>query len=182
MAEQDEHHLIARHKWMELWTGYNDQPYLQIPPGVFVVPMNYAGEVMMIREPAIPSGERVLELPGGKIDEGESPSQAANRELQEEIGYKAEVLFPLGVLNPLTRHARWDLHLFLGRNLMPSRMMGDEIYQIEIERVPLDTFELLIASGRLHDSSVIAALYMARQFISGKLVVRSPQDSPHHDP
>ncbi|RPJ01842.1 MAG: NUDIX domain-containing protein [Chloroflexi bacterium] len=178
MSETIDHHFVARHKWMELWTGYNDQPYLRVPAGVYIVPMNYAGEVMMIREPAIHSGEWVLELPGGKIDEGESPSQAANRELQEEIGYKAEVLFPLAVLNPLTRHARWDLHLFLARNLMPSRMMGDEIYQIEIERVPLETFEPLIASGRLQDSSVIAALYMARQFISGKLVVNPLTDKP----
>jgi 8-oxo-dGTP pyrophosphatase MutT (NUDIX family) len=178
MADGQENRIIVGHKWMTLCAGYNDQPYVDVPPGVYIVPMNYAGEVLMIREPAIPSGEMVLELPGGKIDEGESPAEAANRELQEETGYRAEVLFPLGVLKPLSRHARWDLHLFLARNLMPSRLVGDEIYQIEIERVPLDAFESLITSGRMRDSSMIAALYIARQFISGKFLVRP--GTPHH--
>ena len=41
---------------------------------------------------------------------------------------------------------------------------------IEVERVPFDTFEGLITAGRLHDANAIAALYMARQFIGGKLI------------
>ncbi len=69
---------------------------------------------------------------------GKSPAEAANRELQEEIGYKAEVLFPLGVFTRWPVICDWQIHLFLGRNLMPSRKIGDEIYQIEVERVPFE--------------------------------------------
>jgi hypothetical protein len=53
---------------------------------------------------------------------------------------------------------------------MPSRKLGDEVYRIEVERVPFDTFEGLITAGRLHDANAIAALYMARQFIGGRLI------------
>jgi ADP-ribose diphosphatase len=173
-----ENRIIARHKWMALCAGYNDEPFVDVQPGLYVVPLNYAGEILFIREPAIHNGESVLSLPGGVVDSDESPAEAANRELQEEIGYKADVLFPIGVLNPLARHARWDIHLFLARNLMPSRKIGDEIYQIEVERVPFDQFEALITSGRLRDSNVIAALYLVRQFIGGRLIFDRTEKTP----
>ena len=168
--------LIAQYKWLSLWSGYNDEPFIESSPGVAIIPINYAGEVLFIREPAIPSGDRVLTLPAGAVDAGEDPVEAANRELQEEIGYKADVLFPLGALHPLSRHAIWTVHLFLARNLMPSRKMGDEVYQITIERVPFEDFERVIADGRLRDSTWIAGLYLARSFVQGKLMDGAPQD------
>lgn len=171
MAEK---RVIAQHKWLTLGAGYNDEPFVQTQPGVYIVPLNYAGEVLLIREPAIYNSELVLGLPGGVIEEGESPAEAANRELQEEIGYRADVLFPLGMIQPLARYADWNIYPFLARNLVPSRRIGDEVYQIETERVPLADFETLITSGWLHDSNVIAVLYMARQFVGGKLVYTQP--------
>jgi hypothetical protein len=50
--------------------------------------------------------------------------------------------------------------------LQPSKLQGDEAYEITVERVPLAQFEELIASGRLCDSSVIAALFLARNFLA----------------
>ncbi len=166
--------LIAQHKWLSLWTGYNDEPFVESSPGVAIIPINYAGEVLFIHEPAVTNGQRVLTLPAGAVEVGEDPAEAANRELQEEIGYKADVLFPLGALQPLSRHAIWTVHLFLARNLMPSRKMGDEIYQITIERVPFEGFESVIADGRLRDSTWIAGLYLARSLVQGKLTDAAP--------
>jgi len=165
--------LIARHKWLSLYAGYYDQPFVTCRQGVVIIPMNYAGEILFIREPANYSGEFLLTLPGGAIDDGEAPAEAANRELQEEIGFKAEVLFSLGMLNPVGRFGQWPLYMFFARNLKPSRRVGDEIYQIEIERVPFDEFERLIERGQLDDAVTIAGLYMARRFIEGKLTFES---------
>ncbi len=165
--------LIARHRWLSLYAGYNDEPFLACKYGVIIIPMNYAGEILFIREPAIYSGEYMLTLPGGGIDDGETPAESANRELQEEVGYKADVLFPLGFVEPLARHGDWNIYLFFARNLNPSRRVGDEIYQIEIERVPFDGFERLIENGQLRDPVAIAGLYMARRFMEGKLVFKA---------
>ena len=43
-----------------------------------------------------------LELPGGHVDESESPEQAARKELREETGFIAEEMIPLGWLSPDT--------------------------------------------------------------------------------
>lgn len=55
--------------------------------------------------------------------------------------------------------------VYLGRDLTASRLVGDEDYIIEIERVPLAMFEDLITAGRLLEARVIAALYMAKSFL-----------------
>jgi ADP-ribose diphosphatase len=161
--------VIARHQWMTLCAGLWDEPYLSVDSGIFVVPVNDQGEVLFIVEPSVVDGHPVLSLPAGVIDPGEAPASAANRELQEEAGVKANRLDFLGSVDPLARHARWKMHLFLGRDLIPSRLEGDEAFTIQVERVALADFEVLIDAGRLTYAPVIAALYLARRFMAGGL-------------
>lgn len=157
--------FVARHKWLSLYVGYRDEPYVECSPGVMMVPLTEAGDVLCIIERTVPLDAPLLALPGGALDDGESPADSANREMQEEAGYRAGRVYFLGKLTPLGKHALWDIHLFLGRDLIPSRLEGDEGYEMGIERVPLARFETLIAAGRLADSTVIAALFMARHFL-----------------
>lgn len=157
--------LVARHKWMSLHVGYLNEPYVFGGQGIFVVPLNAQREVLFIIEPAIPDARPVLTLPAGAIDVGEDARLSANRELQEEAGYRAGRLDLLAQLNPLARHAVWDIYHFLARDLTPSRLPGDEAYTIETEWVPLDDFEQLIHTGRLTYASIIAALYLTRSFL-----------------
>ena len=157
--------LVARHRWLSLRTGLYDEPYVMSSPGVQIVPVNAAGEVLFIVEPTVPTGELVLTIPGGGVDGDEDHQIAANRELQEEIGFKAQRLDYLGVLNPETRHTVWPVHLYLGRDLVESHLQGDEEHAIQIEALPLATFPTLMKSRRLNDAIIIAALYMARDLI-----------------
>jgi hypothetical protein len=56
--------------------------------------------------------------------------------------------------------------VYLARQLTPSELPGDEDYEIEVSQVSLGSFEALIEDGRLLDARVIAALYLARAFMS----------------
>ncbi len=158
---------VARHKWLELHADAAGEPYLVAPPRVLVVPLNYAGEVLCVQER--PQDGARLALPGSMVDQGDHPLRAAKRALQAETGFKAEAWFPLGMLALFESHAQWDVHLFLARNLEPARSMAAAIYQGATARVPLDSVEAAIASGRLRDATTIAALFMARQAINGAL-------------
>ena len=73
---------------------------IESPAWVNVVALTPHDELVMVRQ--FRQGSRVvtLEVPGGLVDPGESPEQAAARELIEETGYRADRLACLGSLNP----------------------------------------------------------------------------------
>lgn len=167
VANQKER-FVAGHRWLSLWRGYRDEPYLVSSDGVSVVAVNQAGEVLLINEPTVFDKQSVLMLPGGSVEEGEAPEISANRELQEEIGYQATRLDLLHCLYPLRRHGNWRVYIYLARDLRESALVGDEGYDLPLTRVPLANFEQLLASNQLQDATTIAALYMARSFIASQ--------------
>lgn len=65
------------------------------PDSAIVLVVNELGEVLLVRQFRPTLGETTLEFPAGAIDAGESPLQAAKREVLEETGYEAK-LFQLG--------------------------------------------------------------------------------------
>jgi ADP-ribose pyrophosphatase len=56
---------------------------------VAVLAIQDDGKIVLVRQYRYPVDAFVWELPAGRLDDGESPEQAAQRELQEEIGFKA---------------------------------------------------------------------------------------------
>ena len=158
--------IVGRYKWLELRIGPLDEPYVSTNDGVLMVPLDAESQVLFINEPAVTHGKPVLTLPGGAVDDGEDAAVSANRELQEEIGCRAGRMDYLGELHPLARHGLWKIHVFLARDLVPSRLVGDEQHAIEIERKALAGFEELIAARRLNDSTAIAALFLTRSLLA----------------
>src|SRR3990172_9370461 len=49
---------------------------------VAVVPLLEGGDVLLVRQYRLPAGETLLEVPAGGVDDGETPEQAAQRELE----------------------------------------------------------------------------------------------------
>lgn len=60
-------------------------------PSVAVVALTEDGDVLLTRQFRPGPGRFLLELPGGYLDEGESPLEAAERELLEETGHRGDI-------------------------------------------------------------------------------------------
>src|SRR5436305_465953 len=73
-----------------------------IKPGVSVLALDADGTVCLTHEFHYGVGRVTLEVVSGGIDEGESPEDAAKRELKEELGITAEEWSDLGVVDPFT--------------------------------------------------------------------------------
>ena len=84
---------------------------------VNVVALTAAGEVVMVRQWRHGSREVTLEIPGGIVDPGESPEQAAVRELLEETGFGGGTPVALGSVNPNPALFGNRVHTFLVRDV-----------------------------------------------------------------
>ena len=164
--------LAYQSRWFSIAVTSTGEEVVLAADEALIVPLTAEGEVLLTLEPSAAFHEPTLVLPGGVVEAGEPPAEAANRELQEEIGSKAERLDLLGELRPFSKYLTVRSYIYLARDLVPGRLTGDEGYQIGIERVPLSDFETLIANGRLRDARVIAALYMAQSFMQAQQASR----------
>ena len=72
--------------------------YIRHPGAVCLVPLTAEGEILMVRQYRYPFGRMLLEVPAGKLDPGESPRDAALRELSEAPGAAADEQRALGDL------------------------------------------------------------------------------------
>lgn len=129
-----------------------------------VVPITNDGQLVLTKEYFAAIDDYQISLPKGRVD-SERPLEAANRELQEEIGYKAMELIPLGTLIVSPGNIRHKTHIYLARKLVESRLSGEEDEEIELIKIPFDDFEKFIETKQLTEARVIAALYMARKYL-----------------
>ena len=155
-------------KYFSIKANHDGTEFVQAQDEVMIVPIMQNEEVILTREPSSAFAESVLILPGGSIESNEQAQQAAHRELQEEIGYKANQIDFLGELKAFSKYLKVRTLIFMARKLKKSMLPKDEEYKIAQEKQPLRDFEKLIENGELKDARVIAALLMARNYLTKK--------------
>jgi ADP-ribose pyrophosphatase len=107
--------------------------------------------------------ETVLECPSGGLD-GEEPEIAARRELEEETGWVADTLTPLGSFFGSIGISNERFHLFLAKGLSETGTMNREpTEQIELITLPLQEAAELAFSGGIQDGPSALALILANQ-------------------
>lgn len=150
-------------KYFFLKADATGEEYIASSDETLIVPLDAEGAVLFARETAPAFGRaHVLILPGGTVEPHETLAETANRELQEELGVRAARMEYLGELWPWSKYLAVRSHIFLGRDLIPSKLPGDETEQVETVRVAWHEINTMVADGRLRDARAIAALYRVR--------------------
>lgn len=132
---------------------------------VIVVPMLDEETVLLVREYAAGVHRYELGLVKGRIDAGELPEQAANRELQEEAGYGAHRIDVLRSLSLAPSYMSHQTHLVIARDLYPQRLPGDEPEEPEVVPWKLSALHELILQEDFSEGRSIAALFIAREWL-----------------
>ncbi len=127
---------------------------------VMVVPFLDDETVLLVREYAAGLHNYQLGFPKGLIDEGESPEQAANRELKEEIGYGTRDLVWLKSVTMAPQFFSATMHIYIARDLYPEQLPGDEPEPLELVPWRLDKVEALLEQDDFTEARSIAALLL----------------------
>ena len=69
---------------------------MDAPSWVNIIPITLDKKIIMVNQYRFGSKEISLEIPGGVTNKGETPKEAALRELREETGYESNKVFELG--------------------------------------------------------------------------------------
>ena len=135
---------------------------------VLVIPMLDDDTVLMIYEYSGGTDRYELGLPKGKIDDGETHIEAANRELMEEVGYGSNKITFLKTMTLAPGYQSSITHVILAEDLYESSAIGDEPEPLEVVKHKLSNIENLVYNEDLTESRSIAALYMAKDIITNR--------------
>jgi ADP-ribose pyrophosphatase len=127
-------------------------------PSVGLIPVDRDSYLIMVLQYRHAAGKCLLEIPAGKIENGESPEQAARRELAEEIGYTGT----LSLLTTFYLAPGYDtelMYLYLCNDLrkIPRGQLDDD-ENISVKRLKISTAIRRCLKGEIQDCKTIAGI------------------------
>lgn len=124
---------------------------------VTLICRNEDGKILLSREYAYPVDQMLYQFPGGGTEKDEAPEAAANRELMEEVGYRAQELIPLGRYLINNRRSQRYMHVYLAQDLVAQSLPGDPEEEIHNKWVTQEELETLMRDGNIVNVNVLAA-------------------------
>ena len=106
--------------------------------------------------------EEIIEMPAGKLEEGEVPLEAANRECLEETGYKPLEMTFLGAMYPTGGYSSEVIHLYYCSKFIKAERHLDKDECIDLMYLSLDEVEKLIKDNVIKDAKTIVAFSLYR--------------------
>lgn len=131
---------------------------IQHPGAVAIVPFIDDEHIVLIRQYRLALDDTLLEIPAGTLEPGEDPRTCALRELQEEAGYAAGEMTPLGSIIIAPGMSDEVIHLFVARDLTPSQLPQDEDELIEPVVLPFADVLKMTNSGEIRDAKTLLGL------------------------
>jgi 8-oxo-dGTP pyrophosphatase MutT (NUDIX family) len=156
-------HPRVRIDTAQLPDGHIIEPViLEFSDWVGIIALTQAQQVLLIRLYRRGVDQIVWEIPGGMIDPGETPLEAAKRELLEETGYGGGTFIELPVISPNSDNHTNRYHPFLALDVEKrSGLSEEDIDRIEVHPTPLAEVIRMAQNGELLQAMQVSALFFA---------------------
>jgi 8-oxo-dGTP pyrophosphatase MutT (NUDIX family) len=119
-------------------------------------------KILLTHQFRFPLNQWIYDLPGGGIDEGETPEQTAIRECREEAGIAPGKIEKLAMFYPNPARADWPAHVFYCEDFAASEFkLNDPSENIERVLMPTSEFKKMVDEQKIVDPMLLIAWYAA---------------------
>ena len=133
------------------------------PGAVVIIPILPNGKIALIQQFRYAAGSEFIELPAGKLDAGEDPEKCALRELEEEIGYRANKIEFLANIHPAIGFTNEIMGVFLAENLEKTQHNRDKDEFLKLVPTTLTEALNLVWKNKITDvKSIIGLLWLQK--------------------
>jgi ADP-ribose pyrophosphatase len=150
--------------------------------GVAIVPI-VQDRVVLVRQFRLSIGREIIEIPAGRLEDNESPETCAQREIEEEAGYRAKNLVLVHSYYSSVGFTNERMYIYLAYNLDETSGRPEQDERIQIVRLPITDVEAKLRRHEFEDSKTIIGLYAALAFLDAGGVARvGSSERGHSDP
>lgn len=118
------------------------------------------GKIALVKQYRYAYQEELYEMPAGKLEKDEDPSEGGKRELEEEVGYVADKFEYLGKMYPSCGYTNEIIYLYKAENLRKTHTHLDEDEFVEVYWFSLEEIKKMVKEGQIVDAKTICALYL----------------------
>ncbi len=117
------------------------------------------GFIYFVKQYRYAHQKMLLELPAGKLNEGESPKDCAFRELTEETGLIADEMVLLSSIYPTPAYTDEVIYIYLAKGLKYSKMNLDDDEFLTVEKISIEKVKKMLSNGEIYDGKTVVGLY-----------------------
>ncbi len=134
---------------------------LDSPQWVNIIPITKDNNVILIEQYRQGIDDLTIEIPGGLIEQGESPQQAGMRECKEETGYTSDLeAILLGIHSPNPAFLNNKCYSYVWFNCEKTDIQNlDSNEDIRVFEIPINEVNDWILSGKINHSLVLSAFF-----------------------
>ena len=165
---------IYKGKFLDVWKDKVELPngktssreYIKHPGAVVIIPVLPDRTIGLIRQYRYPMGMEQIELPAGKLDKNEDHLDTAKRELEEEIGYRANSMKEITEIHPCIGYSDERMWIYLAEGLSYTKTNQDLDEFVELMPTELSDSVEMIWSGKITDVKSIIGILWANRLLN----------------
>nr|WP_138159750.1 NUDIX hydrolase [Peptoniphilus catoniae] len=146
---------------------YSKRELIEHDPAVAILAVNNQGEIILVDQYRKAVDKVLCEVPAGLIEYGESPKEAALRELEEETGFKAGKIEYVTEFYTSPGFCNEKIYIFFAKDLEKTEKNLDDDEFIESKTVAFDKAVEMVMRGEIMDAKTISAVLLYKEMVTG---------------